>query len=160
MGSEFGQWREWNEAQSLDWHLVDQDSRHEGLQNLVRDLNRIYISEPALYENDYSWDGFFWVDFQDSRDSTLAYGRRAAANDDTILVVCNFTPVVRPGYRLGVPHAGTYEEILNTDAAEFGGSNVVNTPRKSSPTPWHDQAHSIQITLPPLGVVYWKVQPE
>ncbi|NCF65053.1 MAG: 1,4-alpha-glucan branching protein GlgB [Chloroflexi bacterium] len=160
MGSEFGQWREWNEAQSLDWHLIEQDDRHRGLQDLVRDLNQLYTSEPALYEIDYSWEGFFWVDLHDSQNSVLAYGRRTATDGDTILIVCNFTPVVRPGYRLGVPQEGTYVEILNTDAAEYGGSNVVNTTRETSPTRWHDQPHSIQITLPPLGAVYWKLQSE
>ena len=159
MGTEFGQWREWNEAQSLDWHLLDQDSKHIGLQELVRDLNGLYRSESALHEEEYSWNGFFWVDLHDSQNSILSYGRRSVDDDGTILVVCNFTPVVRPGYRLGVPEPGVYEEILNTDAADYGGSNVVNEPRESSPTPWQDLPHSIILTVPPLAAVYWKLKP-
>lgn len=160
MGSEFGQWREWNEAQSLDWHLLDQDARHKGLQSLVRDLNYLYKKHPALHEVEYSWDGFFWVDLHDSRNSILSYGRRAGPGGETILVICNFTPVVRPGYRLGVPEPGVYEEILNTDAAEYGGSNVVNEPRECSPTPWQDLPYSIILTVPPLSVVFWKLKSE
>jgi 1,4-alpha-glucan branching enzyme len=158
MGTEFGQWREWSEAQSLDWHLLDQEPKHKGVQTLVRDLNNLYRIQPALHENENSWDGFFWVDLHDGQNSVLAYGRRCETGDDTILVICNFTPVVRTGYRLGVPEPGVYEEILNTDAAEYGGSNVINDPRESSPTPWQDLPHSIILTLPPLAVVYWKLQ--
>jgi 1,4-alpha-glucan branching enzyme len=160
MGSEFGQWREWSEAQSLDWHLLDQEPKHKGVQALVRDLNHIYRTQPALHENEYSWEGFFWVDLHDGQNSVLAYGRRTETDGDTILVICNFTPVVRTGYRLGVPEPGVYEEILNTDAVEYGGSNVINEPRESAPTPWQDLPHSIILTLPPLAVVYWKLQSE
>lgn len=158
MGSEFGQWREWSEAQSLDWHLLEQDPRHQGVQKLVRDLNYIYRAESALHETEYSWEGFYWIDLHDGYRSILAYGRRAASSGETILVVCNFTPVVRHDYRLGVPAEGIYEEILNTDSSEYGGSNVINTPRHSEQFSWHDQPHSIAITLPPLGVTYWKIQ--
>ena len=160
MGTEFGQWREWNEAQSLDWHLLEQDTKHKGVQALVRDLNHIYRTQPALYEDEYSWEGFFWVDLHDSQNSVLSYGRRTNTGGETILVICNFTPVVRTGFRLGVPEPGEYEEILNTDAAEYGGSNVINESRESSPTPWQDLPHSIILTLPPLAVVYWKLQSE
>ncbi len=158
MGSEFGQWREWNEAQSLDWHLIDQDPKHRGLQRLVRDLNELYQKQPALYEDEYSWNGFYWVDLHDSQNSILSYGRQAKDDGDTILVICNFTPVVRPGYRLGVPEAGVYEEILNTDAADYGGGNVVNEPRETSPTPWQDHPYSIVLTVPPLAATFWKKQ--
>lgn len=158
MGGEFGQWREWNEAQSLDWHLLEQDSRHKGLQLLVRELNELYRNEPALFEIDYSWEGFYWIDLYDSQRSILAYGRRGNNSDDEVLVVCNFTPVVREGFRLGVTAEGTYSEIFNTDADKYGGSNVVNDIQKSAPIPWHDQPHSIEITLPPLAVTYWKRQ--
>ncbi len=158
MGSEFGQWREWNEAQSLDWHLLEQDEKHKGLQLLVRDLNELYQNEPALYEEDYSWEGFYWIDLMDGERSILAYGRRAADKNDTICVVCNFTPVVRHDYRLGVPAAGTYDEILNTDAERYGGSSVINNKIASEPIPWHDQPQSIFITLPPLASVYFKLE--
>lgn len=160
MGGEIGQWREWSEAQSLDWHLLDEDDKHRGLQTLVKELNQLYQNEPALHEVEYSWDGFFWVDLHDSQHSILSYGRRAKDGGDTILVICNFTPVVRPGYRLGVPQEGVYEEIMNTDAHEFGGSHVVNQPRESSPTPWQDHPHSIVLTLPPLAAVFWKKRPD
>lgn len=158
MGNEFGQWREWNEAQSLDWHLLDQDDKHKGIQLLVRDLNLFYQEEPALHEVEYSWEGFYWIDLHDSQRSILAYGRRAKDKEDEIFIVCNFTPVVREQFRLGVPTEGTYIEILNTDAGKYGGSNVLNPPQESSAVPWHEQPHSIEISLPPLSVVYWKRQ--
>ena len=158
MGSEFGQWREWNEAQSLDWHLLEQDEKHEGVQKLVRDLNRLYQSERALHEVDYSWNGFRWIDLHDSQRSILAYGRQIEDRAEDILIVCNFTPVVRYGYRLGVPLEGTYTEIFNTDAHEYGGSNVVNQAQESIAVPWHEQPQSIEMTLPPLAAVYWKRQ--
>ncbi|MDX1418189.1 MAG: 1,4-alpha-glucan branching protein GlgB, partial [Candidatus Promineifilaceae bacterium] len=158
MGGEFGQWREWNEAQSLDWHLLEHDSRHMGLQSLVRDLNNLYRNEPALHEIEYSWEGFYWIDLHDSQRSILAYGRHGKDDDDEILVVCNFTPVVRHGFRLGVPSEGTYAEILNTDHDTYGGSNVLNSVQDSSPISWHDRPNSIEITLPPLAAVFWKKQ--
>ncbi len=158
MGGEFGQWQEWSEARSLDWHLLGQGEHHLGLQRLVGDLNRLYAGEPALYENDFSWEGFSWIDIHDSPRSILAYARHADSVDETILVIANFTPVVREKYRLGVSTPGNYREILNSDAEIYGGSNVVNTAVASSPTPWHDKPHSIEITLPPLGIVYLKLQ--
>jgi 1,4-alpha-glucan branching enzyme len=158
MGAEFGQWREWSEDRSLDWHLLEGDVRHAGLQQLVRDLNQLYQAEPALHVDDYSWDGFSWLDLHDSQRSILAYARHDAARDETLLVVCNFTPIVRHGYRLGVPEPGMYMELLNTDAAVYGGSGVVNEPQNSSPTPWHDHPQSVVLTLPPLGAVYLKQQ--
>ena len=158
MGAEFGQWREWSEDRSLDWHLLEGDVRHAGLQQLVRDLNQLYQAEPALHVDDYSWDGFSWLDLHDSQRSILAYARHDAARDETLLVVCNFTPIVRHGYRLGVPEPGTYGELLSTDAAVYGGSGVVNEPLNSSPTPWHDHPQSVVLTLPPLGAVYLKKQ--
>ncbi len=157
MGGEFGQWSEWSEAKSLDWSLLEENESHRGVQDLVRRLNQLYATETALHEIDYSWDGFTWLDLHDSQNSILAYMRRNSQGE-SILVVCNFTPVVRYGYRLGVPDAGVYEEILNTDAAEYGGSGVENEARESQPSPWHDQAHSIVFTLPPLSTVYWKLK--
>ncbi len=155
MGGEIGQWTEWSEAKSLDWFLLDDDQRHRGLQDLVRRLNHLYAQESALHEIEYSWDGFSWLDLHDSQNSTLAFAR-LDRDGSAILVVCNFTPVVRYGYRLGVPEDGVYEEILNTDDELFGGSGVVNMAQESQPTPWHDQPNSIVLTLPPLAAVYWK----
>ncbi len=158
MGGEFGQWHEWTEAHSLDWHLLDEDKKHRGLQRFMADLNRFYQQQPPLYENDFSWDGFTWIDFRDSQRSILAFARHAPQAGETLLVACNFTPVVRDGYRLGVPVAGEYVELLNSDQTIYGGSNVIN--EGSFPTedvPWHDQPYSIQITLPPLGVLFIKI---
>jgi 1,4-alpha-glucan branching enzyme len=157
MGGEFGQWAEWSEAKSLDWHLLDQGPHHSGVKDLVRRLNQLYHEESALYEIDYAWDGFEWIDLHDSQNSVLAYARKNTSGE-TILVVCNFTPVVRQGYRLGVPKEGTYVEIINTDASEFGGSGVVNEARKSEPSAWQTQPNSIVFTLPPLAAVYWKLK--
>jgi 1,4-alpha-glucan branching enzyme len=159
MGGEFGQWREWSEARSLDWQLLEgnSDNKHSGLQAFVRDLNHFYQRQPALYEEDFSWQGFSWLDFYDSQRSILAFARHAPASGEHILVVCNFTPVVRHGYRLGVAEAGAYSEVLNSDAIVYGGSGVINEGLlRSSPTAWHDQPDSIQLTLPPLGIVFLK----
>jgi 1,4-alpha-glucan branching enzyme len=157
MGSEFGQWREWSEDQSLDWHLVEQGGIHRQLQHYVSRLNQLYRSEPALFEDDNSWEGFWWLDLHDAQRSILAFARRAPGSGEMVLVACNFTPVVRGGYRLGVPAAGAYEEILNSDGQDFGGGGVINEGSLySNPTSWHDQPHSIELTLPPLAVVIVK----
>lgn len=157
MGGEFGQWREWSEARSLDWHLLDQDHRHRQLQSCLRRLNELYLMEAALHEEEYSWEGFQWIDLHDYERSILGYARRAPSTGETIVVFLNFTPVVRYNYRIGVPEAGVYREIFNSDAAEFGGSNVINTPQPTSDTPYHSQGQSIEVTLPPLGAVYFKL---
>ncbi|MEW5987081.1 MAG: 1,4-alpha-glucan branching protein GlgB, partial [Chloroflexota bacterium] len=158
MGGEFGQWHEWTEKYSLDWHLLDQDTKHQGLQAFVRDLNHLYVTEPALYEDDNSWQGFSWLDLHDADRSILAFARLAPQNGDLMLVVCNFTPVVRPDYRLGVPRPGTYQEVLNSDASQYGGSGVVNPePLVSTPQPWLGQPHSINLALPPLAVTFIKL---
>ena len=156
MGGEIGQWQEWSEARSLDWYLLE-DSNHAGLQAFVKALNALYCSEPALYEDDNSWAGFKWIDFRDAQRSILSFARIAPSKQETVLVACNFTPVVREGYRLGVPEPGVYRELLNSDAAVFGGSNVLNEGDFSSEAiPWHDQPYSILITLPPLGATFFK----
>ncbi|MCA9934443.1 MAG: 1,4-alpha-glucan branching enzyme, partial [Anaerolineales bacterium] len=157
MGSEFGQWREWSEARSLDWHLLEQDDKHQGLQLLMKELNHLYANEAALHEEDNSWEGFQWIDFRDGQRSILAFARIAPSSGEQVLVVCNFTPVVRDDYRLGVPKAGDYREILNSDAQQYGGTGIVNSePMTSEPTAWQEQPHSIRLTLPPLGIVYLK----
>jgi len=159
MGGEFGQWQEWSEARSLDWYLLDQDEKHKGLQQFMRELNQLYQRESALFAEDNSWEGFTWLDFRDHQRSLLAFARHNPQTGDMIIAACNFTPVVRHDYRLGVPKAGIYHEVLNSDAHRFGGSNVINeNPMESMPTPWHDQAQSIVLTLPPLGVTFLKFQ--
>ena len=157
MGGEFGQWREWNEATSLDWYVLDHDAKHGQLRACLRRLNELYTSEAALHEEEYSWDGFQWIDLHDYERSILGYARRAPSSNETLLVVHNFTPVARHGYRLVVPAPGVYQEMFNRDALEFGGSGVVNEPRPSQDVPWHGQPHSIEFMLPPLGTIILKL---
>ena len=157
MGGEFGQWREWNEATSLDWYVLDHDPKHGQLRACLSRLNALYTGEAALHEEEYSWDGFQWIDLHDYERSILGYARRAPTSNETLLVVLNFTPVPRHGYRLGVPAPGLYQEIFNSDAAEFGGSGVTHDPRASQDVPGHGQPHSIEFILPPLGAVILKL---
>ncbi|UCG23750.1 MAG: 1,4-alpha-glucan branching protein GlgB [Chloroflexota bacterium] len=154
MGGEFGQWREWNEAVSLDWHLLDDNPQHRALQAFVKTLNWLYLSEPALYELDSTWEGFDWLDLHDGQRSILTFVRHDASGSSSLIVAINFTPIPRQQYRLGVPLPGDYEEVLNSDAAEYGGSGVVNPELiRSQDRPWHDQPHSIEFDLPPLAAV-------
>jgi 1,4-alpha-glucan branching enzyme len=152
MGGEFGQWREWNHDTALDWHLANEPD-HAGLQRWVADLNRCYRERPALHQRDFTPDGFEWIDSNDSDNSVLTFLRRPA-DGPPILVACNFTPMVRYGYRVGVPVAGAWSEILNSDAPIYGGSGVGNMGRVASePVPWHGRSHSIPLTIPPLATV-------
>ena len=152
MGSEFGQWREWSHDRQLDWELEGDDD-HAGLQRWVADLNRAYREHPAMHERDFSSDGFEWIDGNDSENSVLTY-LRWAEGERPVLVACNFTPVPRNGYRVGVPLAGGWREILNSDAALYGGSGVGNGGRVGSEeVSWHGRPNSLCLTLPPLGMV-------
>jgi 1,4-alpha-glucan branching enzyme len=156
MGGEFGQWREWNHDTSLDWHLRDYPP-HAGLQRLVRDLNTLYREQPSLYEQDHDWPGFQWVDFHDAAHSVVAFLRKAKDTEEQVVCVCNFTPVPRYDYRIGVPSAGYYREMLNTDAAVYGGGNLGNGGGlQSNAVPCHGFPHSLKLTLPPLSVVFLK----
>ncbi len=156
MGSEFAQWREWNCNAGLDWHLLEKPV-HQGVQSLVGQLNHLYCHESALYDLDFHGEGFQWIDCHNRAESSLAWRRRDREGNE-ILIVCNFTPVVRRNYRLGVPAAGTYREILNTDASEFGGSNVLNENELiADAVPHHGLKHSLQLTLPPLAAVILKI---
>jgi 1,4-alpha-glucan branching enzyme len=151
MGGEFGQAREWNHDRSLDWHLLE-DPANLTLQSLVRDLNRIYRDTPALYARDADPEGFEWVDATDADNSVYAYLRHGGPDDPPVLVVCNFTPVVRQGYRVGVPRDGRWVERLNTDAQVYGGSDVGNPGGlEAEPVTWNGQPHSITMRLPPLA---------
>jgi 1,4-alpha-glucan branching enzyme len=151
MGSEFGQWAEWNHEGSLDWHLLEIDL-HAGRQRFVASPNGIYTSEPALFQNDFEPSGFEWIDCSDHDSSVVSFIRRGHSPDDAIVAIFNWTPIVREHYRLGVPDAGFYRELLNTDAGYFGGSNVGNAGgRPSEPIPAHGRAQSVVLTLPPLG---------
>ncbi len=156
MGGEIGQWTEWNFEKELEWGLLAYDP-HRGLQQYVKDLNRIYVSQPALYEVDFSWEGFQWIDFRDVDQSAISFIRRAKNPDDFILVVANFTPVLRTGYRVGVPAPGFYRELLNSDSAAYGGSNMGNAGGlPADDIEWQGQPQSVLLTLPPLAVVYLK----
>src|SRR5579859_2267816 len=156
MGGEFGQWREWNATQSLDWHLLKEET-HRKLQELAADLNRLYREEAALHQVDFDYTGFDWIDCNDADNSVLAFLRRARNPAQYVVIVCNFTPVPRHGYRVGVPENRFYKELMNTDDWKYGGSGVTNLPgRNAIPQPWHGQPFSLEITLPPLGVVILK----
>jgi 1,4-alpha-glucan branching enzyme len=158
MGAELGQWNEWNAARSLEWNLLDYEP-HRKLQGLVERLNQLHWAEGALHQVDFEPNGFEWIDFHDVDDSVIAFVRKGLAPGDHLVVVCNFTPVPHPGYRVGVPEACFYQEILNTDDAQFGGSGITNAPgRQAIPLVWQNQPCSVEITLPPLGVVYLKPQ--
>jgi 1,4-alpha-glucan branching enzyme len=158
MGGEFGQWWEWNHDDSLQWHLCQYEP-HAGLQQYVRDLNWLYRNEPALYEVDFEWTGFQWSDFKDVENSVIAFLRRAKDQKGSILCICNFTPMPRHHYRVGVPSPGWYQEVLNSDAAPYGGSNLGNYGGVTAePIASHGRAHSISLTLPPLSVLFLKME--
>ena len=151
MGCEFAPRDEWNADRALPWELLEH-APHAGVQRLVRDLNRVLRACPALHELDASPEGFGWIDHADAAHSILVFERRATSGE-RVLVLCNFTPVVRHGWRIGVPQAGSWAELINTDADVYGGSNVVNGPLASELVPWQGQAQSVQLTLPPLATV-------
>jgi 1,4-alpha-glucan branching enzyme len=157
MGGEFGQWREWNHDESLDWHLLEAP-RHDGLRRLVQHLNHVYRNEPALWDQDDTYDGFEWIDFHDADNSVVAFMRKSRGGD-VIAFVVNATPVVRYDYRLGVPQAGFYREVINTDGETYGGSNVGNYGgAHAEPVAWMAREHSILIHLPPLATVAFKLE--
>jgi 1,4-alpha-glucan branching enzyme len=155
MGSEFGQVNEWYHETSLDWHLLEAGPYHRGVQRLVSELNRLYRAEPALHQVEFEPAGFEWIDCRDSEQSVLSFVRHARDARDAVVCVCNFTSVPRHHYRVGVPRPGFYAEVLNTDSAIYGGSNLGNMGGVSSePVPWHGRPHSILLTLPPLAAVW------
>ncbi|HPT15922.1 MAG TPA: 1,4-alpha-glucan branching protein GlgB, partial [Kiritimatiellia bacterium] len=160
MGMEFGQWREWQHNESLDWHLLEYDS-HAGLQRLARDLNEMLKGFPCLHQIDFSWEGFEWIDLNDWENSMLFALRKGKDPNDLLVCGFNFTPVPRQGYRMGVPRAGTYEEVLNTDATIYGGGGVGN-PRfvKAEKQEWQGREFSIPVVVPPLGAVYFRYRPD
>jgi len=154
MGGELAQWREWNAEASLDWHLLE-DRDHQGVQSLVRDLNRVYRETPALWEDDFQPTGFRWLEPNDAAQNVLAFLRCGEDAKRPLVCICNLSPVPRYGYRLGLPVGGQWREAVNTDAGVYGGSDVGNLGAvKADATPWHDQPFSAEVTLPPLGVVW------
>jgi len=156
MGGEFGQWWEWDHDQSLQWHLLQYEP-HQGLQRFVKDLNRIYKSEPAMYELDYHPAGFEWIDFRDADSTVVSFIRRGRSPDETLVFIFNFTPLPKANYRIGAPKPGYYKELINSDAACFGGSNRgLEGGVYADLMPWHGQPCSIDLTLPPLGMLLLK----
>jgi 1,4-alpha-glucan branching enzyme len=156
MGSEFGQWREWDHDHSLDWHLLD-DPAHAGLRRYVQALNWHFRNEPSLHEIDFEPAGFRWIDCNDSDASIVAFVRMARSPSDFVIVVVNFTPVPREGYRIGVPAPGYYAELLNSDSTIYGGGNMGNSGGVSSdPVPKHGFDHSIDLLVPPLACLFLK----
>lgn len=153
MGGEFAQWDEWNHDKSLDWHLMQYEP-HKGVQSLVRDLNDLYRRLPALHHYDCQQEGFEWLESDAGEDSVLSYMRKGKSSNELVVVVCNFTPVVRYDYRIPVPKAGVYYEVLNTDSDYYGGSNVGNQGESvSQNVPHHGREHSLSLTLPPLATI-------
>ena len=156
MGGEFGQWAEWNHDKSLDWHLLEY-TPHQAVQRWVRDLNHLYAKEPALHELDFDPKGFEWIVTEDWEGSVISFLRRGDTTDDILLVACNFTPVSRVNYRMGVPREGVWTEVLNSDAEKYGGSGQVNPKQvKAEKIPSHGRFCSLSITIPPLGVTFLK----
>ncbi|NOU42428.1 MAG: 1,4-alpha-glucan branching protein GlgB [Methyloglobulus sp.] len=154
MGCEFGQGTEWNFNKSLDWYVLDYP-HHQGIQTLIKDLNHLYRDHPALHYYDFDHHGFEWIDCHDVQQSVISYRRKSEHED--LIIVLNFTPVPREQYRIGVPLAGTYTELLNSDSKYYDGSNIGNGAVLSEPVPWMNQANSICLSLPPLGAVILKL---
>jgi 1,4-alpha-glucan branching enzyme len=156
MGGEFGQRREWTHEGSLEWHVLGLDPRHEGVQRWVADLNRAYRNEKSLHEKDFSDEGFRWINRGDWEASVLSFLRQSPGSDP-VLVVCNFTPVPRANYRVGVPRGGRWRELLNSDAEYYGGSGMGNQGAvEAQPMPYEDLNHSLSLTLPPLAALFFK----
>ncbi|MGA6926829.1 MAG: 1,4-alpha-glucan branching protein GlgB [Desulfosarcina sp.] len=160
MGGEIGQRSEWAHDRSLDWHLLE-SAPHAGLHRWIQDLNRLYRHEPALYQCDYSADGFQWIDCNDAMNSTISLIRQTSQKDSQIVAVFNFTPVPRHNYRVGAPSGGIWRELLNSDARTYGGSGQGNLGTlEATPVPFHGRSHSLNLTLPPLTAVFFKPNQE
>jgi 1,4-alpha-glucan branching enzyme len=156
MGGELGQWNEWNHDGELDWSLLDYP-HHRGVQQWLADLNRLHRAEPALHALDFDPQGFEWIDCRDAEQSVISFARRGHEEEQTLLVVCNFTPVPRHNYRVGLPAPGIWSEKLNGDAESYGGSGLGNPDAlRGVPIPWHGRSHSAVLTVPPLAVVVLK----
>jgi 1,4-alpha-glucan branching enzyme len=156
MGSEFGQWREWNHDESLDWHLLNYPS-HANLQKWVEDLNWLYRTEKALCELDFDPKGFLWIDANDVEHSTFSFLRKSQVPGEEVLAAFNFTSVPRFNYRIGAPYGGDWKEILNSDAREYGGAGYGNQGKATAElSPYHGLPYSLNLTLPPLGAIFFK----
>lgn len=155
MGGEFGQFIEWNYNNSLDWHLVDKYPMHNKMLHFSQSLNKLYIETPALWQIDFDWNGFTWLNCDDSKNSVVSFMRKAEKNSDFVIVICNFTPKVHHGYRLGLPVKGSYKEIFNSDSIAFGGSGVSNNvDLQTECIPWNGYPFSLTLSVPPLAGLY------
>ncbi|OGW25565.1 MAG: 1,4-alpha-glucan branching enzyme [Nitrospirae bacterium GWC2_42_7] len=156
MGAEFGQWREWAHDDSLDWHLLD-SPLHQGIQTWIKHLNIMYRGTPSLYEKDFEATGFEWIDSSDWEKSIVSFLRRGQSEKDTMLIVCNLTPVPNYNYRIGIPSGGFWKEVLNSDAREYGGSGQGNLGGvDATPVPYHGKYYSLSLTLPPLSILFFR----
>jgi 1,4-alpha-glucan branching enzyme len=159
MGSEFAQFIEWNFDDSLDWHLIEGYPMHQKMQEYSKNLNKFYVEHKAFWEIDFEWDGFAWIDCNDNSNSVVSFIRKAEDEDDFIIVVCNFTPEVHYNYRIGLPENGIYNEVFNSDAAEFGGSGVKNSgDLVAEDISWQERSHSLALTVPPLATIYLRLK--
>ena len=157
MGGEFAQFDEWAETKSLDWHLLEFE-KHQQMKKYVSDMNKLYREESALWEDDFTYNGFEWINCTDAEESIVSFVRKNKKNDDFILVVSNYTPVPRTLHRVGVPFPGAYQEILNSDDLQYGGSGVLNVGTVVSEAIEYDgRMNSIGIKVPPLATVYFKL---
>ncbi len=155
MGGEFGQTSEWNFQESLEWHLLDYEF-HQGVQKLVKDLNALYKSQPALYEKQFSPEGFEWIEWNDAENSVLTYIRKGHDTKNDLVIIANFTPVPREKYRVGVPGTKQLKLLFNSDDSKYSGSGVAKKTVKPSKKPWNDRENSIEVNLPPLGLLIYK----
>jgi 1,4-alpha-glucan branching enzyme len=154
MGCEFGQSAEWNANASLDWWLLDAGPFHRGMQNFMRDLNHFYKSEPAVWDGDFDLSGFWWIDCSDAENSVLSFMRQNQDGSRRVAVIMNLTPVLRHNYRIGVPQAGFWKEVINTDSGNYAGSNQGNLGGvNADEMKMHGQPYSLNLTLPPLSVL-------
>ena len=157
MGSDFGQFTEWNYTQSLDWHLLDFEY-HKKLNDYVKDLNRLYKQERALYEVDFSYQGFEWIDCNDNDHSVVCFIRKAIDQDNFLVIVCNFTPMVYNNYRIGLPKLGHYSEIFNSDNPKYAGSGVCCTSGLIAENVYfHNRPYSATLNIPPLAISIFKL---
>ncbi len=157
MGGEYGQFIEWNENDSLDWHLVEQYEKHKQMQRYSAALNKFYVENKALWQVDFDWNGFQWIDPNDNDNSVVSFIRKAKEESDYLIAISNFTPEVRVGYRVGVPDKGAYVEVFNSDLEEYGGSGVKNEGElQTQEVAWHNRGQSIEVRIPPLATIYLK----
>jgi 1,4-alpha-glucan branching enzyme len=160
MGAEIGQSSEWNHDRSLDWYLAEYDL-HKGVQHLIKDLNKFYKTEAALFHYAFDHRGFQWIDYSDRENSVMLFQRQCDKNEDLLVVICNFTPEARPGYRVGIPYRGQWKEVFNSDHKKYGGSGVLNEGMfTTSPVKYQGRDYSFPITLPPLGICVLKLEKE